>query len=317
MNDFVFDDDESRQITLFCDSDSERLDSFCASRTDLTRSHIEKLCDLGLVLVGSVPKKKNYRLKNGDTITLTIPPAEELDAVPQDIPLDVVYEDGDLIVVNKPAGMVVHPAPGNPDSTLVNALLYHCSNSLSGINGTVRPGIVHRLDKDTSGLLICAKTDRAHIKLAADIKEHKIEKIYYALVYGHPKLSEGTVDLAVGRSRTDRKKMCAYPTDTQGAKKAVTHYKVEKEFDCYSLLRISLETGRTHQIRVHLLSIGHPVVGDTLYAAGRETLGLKGQCLHAAELTFYHPVTGEKLHFVSPLPSHFQEALRKAEGKKR
>ena len=317
MIDLRPDEDESQQITLISDVDGERLDSFCAAKTGLTRSHIEKLCDTGLVLVGGRTRKKNFRIRPGDAITVTVPPTEETDAVPQDIPLSVVYEDCDIIVIDKPAGMVVHPAPGNPDGTLVNALLFHCGQTLSGINGTVRPGIVHRLDKDTSGLIICAKTDRAHVKLAEDIKNHRFEKIYYALVYGHPRLSEGTIGLAIGRSKNDRKKMSAYPPDTPGARNAVTHYRVAEEFEAYSLLRLSLETGRTHQIRVHLQSIGHPVVGDPLYAAGKETLGLKGQCLHAAELSFSHPVTGEKLHFVSPLPSHFLDAIRKTGGKKR
>ena len=294
-----------------CDKDEVRLDSFCASVTGLTRSRIENLCEAQSVLVNGVAKKKNHRLKSGDLITVSIPENTEIEFSPQDIPLNVVYEDEHIIVIDKPAGMCVHPAPGNMDNTLVNALLFRCRNSLSGINGKIRPGIVHRLDKDTSGLIICAKTDKAHLVIADDIKEHRYEKRYIALIYGHLKQNEGTIKKAIGRSTSDRKKMAAYPWDHPNAKNAVTHYKVLEEFNGYSMLELLLETGRTHQIRVHLQSEGHPVVADPMYAPGRENFGIPGQCLHAFSLKIKHPITKEEMNFVSPLPSHFEKALVK------
>lgn len=293
-------------LTLTDPPADSRLDVFCAVRTGLSRSRIEKLIETDNVLVNGAVKKKNYKLSAFDVVTVVVPEPEDLKAIPQNIPLKVVYEDDDIIVVDKPAGMVVHPAPGNPDNTLVNALLWHCGNSLSGINGVARPGIVHRLDKDTSGIMICAKNDRAHIRISQDIKDHNYQKTYYALCWGSFSPAEGTVRLAVGRSRTDRKKMAAYPWDSPNAKNAVTHYFAETDYGRITKVRLLLETGRTHQIRVHMASIGHPVVGDPLYAAGRDSLGMTGQCLHSYSLEIDHPVTGKRMSFVSPLPGYFE-----------
>ena len=261
------------------------------------------------MLVNGIKRNKNFKLNDQDEISFYIPPDEEIEAKPQNIPLDIFYEDKHLIVVNKPQGMVVHPAPGNPDGTLVNALLFHCKDSLSGINGKLRPGIVHRIDKDTSGLLIVAKSDEAHVKLGEMFRDHSFQRKYEALVYGKPVPSNGTINLAIGRSKKDRKRMAFFQPDSPNTKNAVTHYQVLESFDSLSHVECTLETGRTHQIRVHMLSLGCPVVGDPLYAPGRKSYGLTGQCLHAKHIGFIHPITGEELSFDAPLPRHFQDLL--------
>lgn len=278
---------------------------------ELSRAHVQKLLENGIILVNGQSKDKNYRLREGDVVSVGELPLEAPEAKPQDIPLDIVYEDDDVIVVNKPQGMVVHPAPGNPDGTLVNALLYHCKGSLSGINGVLRPGIVHRIDKNTSGLLIVAKNDEAHRKLAAQIKAHSFTRKYEAVVIGRLNGNitedEGLVDAPIGRSRNDRKKMTVTQTNS---KHAVTHYRVLERFRGFTHLELRLETGRTHQIRVHMAYLGHPVAGDDVYGP-KNRYGLSGQCLHAKIIGFVHPKTGEYMVFESPLPPYFQEFLRK------
>lgn len=261
----------------------------------------------GAVLNGRTAGKSD-KVKEGDEVTVEIPDPVTLDVLPRNIPLDIVYEDADLLVVNKPKGMVVHPAPGNPDGTLVNALLYHCGDSLSGINGVIRPGIVHRIDKDTSGLLIVAKNDAAHTHLARQISEHSFTREYRAVVVGHLRQSEGTVDAPLGRSRTDRKKQAV---DGINPRNAVTHYRVLESIGSYDYCAFRLETGRTHQIRVHCAYLGHPVAGDTVYGGVKNSLGLNGQCLHAAKIGFIHPSTGEYLEFSSENPPYFEAFLAK------
>ena len=251
---------------------------------------------------------KYYNAKAGERIELLIPPPETMDAKPEDIPLEIVYEDDDLLVVNKPKGMVVHPAPGHSSGTLVNALLYHCGDSLSGINGVIRPGIVHRIDKDTSGLLIVAKNDTAHAHLAQQIKEHSFTRIYEAVVYGNVKEDSGTVDAPIGRHPTDRKRMCV---TEKNSRNAVTHYEVLARYPGFTHLRLKLETGRTHQIRVHMAYLGHPVAGDPVYGVKKVITSLGGQCLHARVIGFVHPTTGEYLEFTSELPAYFTTFLKK------
>lgn len=285
-----------------------RLDAFLAGRMEKTRSAVQKLIDQGSVQVNGSAAAKNTRLRVGDWVEVEVPPPEELDVKPQDIPLDIVYEDGDLLVVNKPKGMVVHPAAGNPDGTLVNALLFHCGESLSGINGVIRPGIVHRIDKDTSGLLIVAKNDRAHQSLAEQIAVHSFTRIYNAVVYGNLKEDEGTVSAAIGRHPTDRKRMAVL---SSGGREAVTHYRVLERFSGFTLVECRLETGRTHQIRVHMAHIGHPVAGDPVYGPKKCITELRGQCLHARVIGFVHPSTGEYLEFDSGLPAYFDQFLTK------
>ena len=285
-----------------------RLDKFLSESSDLSRSYIAKLTENGQVLVNSQPKKVSYKLESGDVVSIEIPEATPAEAQPQNIPLDIVYEDSCMLVVNKPQGMVVHPAAGNPDGTLVNALLYHCGDSLSGIGGVARPGILHRIDKDTSGLLLVAKTDKAHISLAAQIKEHSLTRKYNALVHGHLKDSSGKVEGPIGRSPKDRKKMCI---NYDNGRDAVTHYKVLREFEKYSLLELKLETGRTHQIRVHMAHLGHAVAGDYVYGNDKKSAYLNGQCLHAIKIGFVHPITNEYLEFTSELPDYFTEFLNK------
>jgi 23S rRNA pseudouridine1911/1915/1917 synthase len=249
---------------------------------------------------------KNYKLRGGEALCLTIPDPVELDVTPEDIPLDIVYEDASLLVVNKPKGMVVHPAYGNLNHTLVNALLYHCKGQLSGINGVIRPGIVHRIDKDTSGLLVVAKDDQAHSSLAAQIKEHSFDRFYHAVVYGNLKEDSGTVHQPIGRHPTDRKKMAV--TD-KNSRDAVTHFEVVERYQGFTHVRLKLETGRTHQIRVHMAYIGHPVAGDPVYGPRKVISSLEGQCLHAKTISFLHPKTGELLSFDSPLPGYFTRFL--------
>ena len=284
----------------------ERLDAWLAAQpeAELTRSAVQQLTAKGAVLRNGVPAKKNDKLKVGDVLSVAVPEPVLLEAVPQNIPIEIVYEDDDLLVVNKPKGMVVHPAPGHPDGTLVNALLYHCAGRLSGINGVIRPGIVHRIDRDTSGLLLAAKTDRAHLGLAEQIAVHSFKREYEALVCGKLKEPEGTVHAPIGRDPRDRQKMCVIAANS---KDAVTHYRVLTQYDRFAHIRCRLETGRTHQIRVHMKYIGHPVYGDPVY--GKAEKNIEGQCLHAKTVGFVHPVTGEYMEFDSPLPDYFTRLL--------
>ncbi len=294
-------------LTLTADRAGERADAFLSrSVPGLTRSAAQRLLEEGAATLGGRPLKKNYKTAEGDVLELTLPDPVEVDVSPQDIPLDVVYEDGDVIVVNKPVGMVVHPAPGHPDGTLVNALLYHCGSSLSGINGELRPGIVHRIDRDTSGLIIAAKNDRAHLALAAQLQDHSLARVYEAVAVGGLREDSGTVDAPIGRHPVDRKKMAV---DRRNGRPAVTHWSVLARYSGYTHVECRLETGRTHQIRVHMASIGHPLLGDTVYGGRKPWPGLAGQCLHARRLKFVHPATGEPVELECPLPDWFQRVL--------
>lgn len=296
-------------IDVTQDFEGERIDKYLSRLvTDSSRSAIQKLIESGSVKVNGSQVSKNYKVSADDEILMLQGELKTLDAEPENIPLDIVYEDSDLLVVNKPRGMVVHPAPGNYSGTLVNALLYHCKDSLSGINGVLRPGIVHRIDKDTSGLLIVAKNDKAHIGLTEQIKEHSFTREYNAVVCGHLKEYEGTVCAPIGRNPKDRKKMCVTENNS---KNAVTHYKVINEYEGYSHILLRLETGRTHQIRVHMAYIGHPVAGDFVYGNDKKSAYLNGQCLHAIKIGFVHPITNEYLEFNSELPDYFKEFLNK------
>ncbi len=287
----------------------ERIDKYLSKYIDtISRSAVQKLCDDGMVLVSGKVVAKNYKMRNQDNVQVTIPEAKELDLIPQDIPIDIVYEDEWLLVVNKPKGMVVHPAPGNPDQTLVNALLHHCKGRLSSINGVIRPGIVHRIDKDTSGLLVVAKNDMAHISLSEQIKSHSFDRYYHAVVYGNVKHEEGQVDAPIGRHPNDRKKMCI--TD-KNSREATTYYEVVARYDGFTHLRLKLKTGRTHQIRVHMEHIHHPVAGDAVYSFKKPLPALMGQCLHAQSIGFIHPHTGEEMYFETELPAYFQTFLDK------
>ena len=295
-------------LTAGAEDRGRRLDQFLADGVEeLTRSAAQRLAEEHRVLLDGRPLKKNYKITGGETLEVSLPDPEPIDAVPQDIPLDIVYEDGDVLVINKPKGMVVHPAPGNPDGTVVNAVLYHCGSSLSGIGGAFRPGIVHRIDKDTSGLLIVAKNDRAHLCLSAQLKDHTLARTYEAVVIGTLKEDRGTVDAPLDRSPKDRKKMAVVP----GGRRAVTHYEVLARYPGYTHVRCRLETGRTHQIRVHMASLGHPIAGDTVYGPARQKYDLQGQCLHARELTFLHPADGRKMHLKCELPGYFTDFLNK------
>ena len=304
-------------MTVLCDEKAKgaRLDSYLAEAAGLSRSAAARLIETGAVLLNGKPAQKKALLSPTDLIELELPEPEEIDALPENIPLDVVYEDGDLLVINKPTGMVVHPAAGNPSGTLVNALLYHCRENLSGINGKLRPGIVHRIDKLTSGLLVVAKNDEAHRALAAALEKHEIVREYHALVFGGFSSDTGRVDLPIGRHPTDRKRM-AVIRDGHTSRPAVTHYTVRERFGQISYLTLRLETGRTHQIRVHMSALGHPLLGDTVYGGGasafekRHAHLLDGQCLHAKRLTFIHPRTGDEMTFETPLPKEFEELLR-------
>ena len=287
----------------------ERTDKFLSTAIeDISRSSIASLCEDGMVLSGGKAVGKNYKLRVGDIITVTVPEPKEYEAGAENIPLEIVFEDEHLLVVNKPKGMVVHPAPGNYSGTLVNALLYHCRDSLSGINGVLRPGIVHRIDKDTSGLLIVAKSDKAHIGLAEQIKEHSFEREYEAVLYGRLKEDSGTVDAPIGRHKTDRKKMCV---TYENSKNAVTHYRVIAYNNGFTHAAMKLETGRTHQIRVHMAYIGHPVAGDPVYGPSKVITELHGQCLHAKKIGFVHPITKKFLRFDSELPDYFTNFMKK------
>lgn len=298
--------------TLKVEGETGRLDRFLAEQLEgLSRSAVQRLLEEGRITCGGKPLSKNSRLAGGETVLVELPEPSVTDLRPQDIPLDVVYEDGDVIVVNKPKGLVVHPAPGHPDGTLVNALLYHCGDSLSGIGGEVRPGIVHRIDKDTSGLIIAAKNDFTHRSLAAQLKDHTLARTYECIVVGNLREDAGTVCAPIGRHQTDRKKMAV----TAGGREAVTHWEVLARYPGFTHLRCRLETGRTHQIRVHMAYLGHPVLGDTVYGAKKPVPGLQGQCLHAVGLRFLHPRTGEPIELACPLPEEFTEMLRKLEEK--
>ena len=290
------------------ESKNQRLDAFLASSLDgLTRSQATRLIESGEVAVEGRAVSKSYKLAGGEDIAVTLPEPEPVEAVPQDIPLDVVYEDADVIVVNKPSGMVVHPAPGHPDGTLVNALLYHCAGTLSGIGGALRPGIVHRIDRDTSGLIIAAKNDAAHQYLSAQLADHTLARTYECIVVGALREDRGTVNAPIARHPTDRKRMAV----VAGGREAVTHWEVIARYPGYTHVRCRLETGRTHQIRVHMAYIGHPILGDTVYGAKKEVPGLTGQCLHAVGLRFLHPRTHEVVELSCPLPDEFTRMLQK------
>ena len=288
----------------------KRLDVFLSERAGFTRSAAQKLLENGCVAVNGKIAAKNYKIKETDEVRVEMPEPRVVNAEPQNIPLDIVYEDADIVVVNKPRGMVVHPAAGNWDGTLVNALMYHCGDSLSGINGEHRPGIVHRIDKDTSGLLVVAKNDAAHQSLAAQIAAHTAYRGYEAIVVGSVKDDTGTVDKPIARHKTDRKKMAI----VEGGREAITHYTVIKRYNGYTYMAFQLETGRTHQIRVHMASIGHPIIGDPVYGLKKDRFSnIGGQCLHAAKLTLTHPKTGERMEFSASLPQYFIEVLDKLE----
>ena len=293
-------------MKLIADLSGERIDAAIARLSgELSRAAVQKYIEQGLVTVGGEPVKKNRKVAEGETIEVTVPEVQDIGLQAEDIALDVVYEDDDVIVVNKPKGLVVHPAPGHSGGTLVNALMFHCGSSLSGIGGELRPGIVHRIDKDTSGLILAAKNDSAHRDLAAQLKSHTMARTYECLAVGSFRNDSGTIDAPIGRSEKDRKKMAV----RADGRRAVTHWQVLGRYRGYTHLRCELETGRTHQIRVHLASIGHPIVGDTVY--GKSALGLDSQCLHAVGLTFRHPRTGETMKLTCSLPQDFNAALEK------
>ena len=303
---------ETLEFTAAPADAGQRLDRWLAGQAGApSRSALQGLMEAGFVRRNGAPANKKDKLAAGDRITLTLPDPQPIEAQPQDIPLDIVYEDDHLLVVNKPKGMVVHPAPGNPDGTLVNALLYHCRGRLSGVGGAIRPGIVHRIDKDTSGLLVVAKDDLTHQGLSEQMAVHAIHRVYHAVVYGNFRQDAGTIEAPIGRDPRDRKRMAVTPG--QG-KRACTHWQVLERFGRFTLLACRLETGRTHQIRVHMAHIGHPLAGDPVYGPRSVIRDLQGQCLHAKELGFRHPVTGQELRFDSPLPAYFTtflERLRK------
>ena len=300
-----------KTYSFTAESSGERIDKFLSDMSggELTRTAAASLAESGNCLVNGKPVKKNYKLKAGDRAELTVPEPAETQILPEDIPLDIVYEDAELLVVNKPKGMVVHPAAGHYTGTLVNALMFHCKDSLSGINGELRPGIVHRIDKDTSGLLIVAKSDAAHRGLAEQIKAHSFTREYEAVACGYIG-QDGTVDAPIGRHRTLRKQMCV---TNENSREAVTHYHVIKNYAGYTHLRLRLETGRTHQIRVHMAYIGHPIAGDEVYGSGKPA-ALHGQCLHAKKIGFIHPLSGEYMEFDSELPDYFRSFLKSIKG---
>ena len=291
----------------------KRLDMYISSKDEeLTRTSAQRLIEQGDILVNNKKVKVAYKVSEGDIIAVEKQMPKEIEIKAQNIPVDIVYEDDDIIVVNKPKGMVVHPANGNPDGTLVNAIMAICKDSLSGIGGEIRPGIVHRLDKDTSGLLIVAKNDKAHVNMSEQIKNHEVKKTYIALVRGVVKENQATIDMPIGRSNSDRKKMAV----TKTGKNAVTHIKVLKRYDKYTLLEVNIETGRTHQIRVHLSYIGYPIIGDCVYSNGKNEFGVVGQCLHAKSLKFKHPITDEEMYVEAEIPEYFQQIIDKCRNEK-
>lgn len=290
----------------------KRLDAFIAGSSDYTRNSVQLLMDRGNIFVNGKICSKSYKVKENDEIVINVPPAKDMGIIAQDIPLDIYYEDEDLLVVNKPKGMVVHPANGNESGTLVNALMYHCKGSLSGINGEIRPGIVHRIDKDTSGLLVVAKNDKAHEGLAAQFKEHSVTRVYNAIVYGNLKNDEGDIDAPIGRRKTDRKKFCVTEVNS---KSAFTHYKVLERLKGFTLIECRLKTGRTHQIRVHMQSIGHPLAGDPVYGPKNVISELDGQALHRGVIGFVHPIKKEYMEFSAPWCSQFQKFYDKVKIK--
>ena len=319
--------DEAAAVSEFTELTSDicdkgkRADAYLAEKMDISRSAATRLLEGGCVLLEGKSVAKNYKLREGDVFLVELPECEPYEVCPQNIPIDIVYEDEDIVVVNKPKGMVVHPAAGNPDGTLVNALLYHCKDSLSGIGGVIRPGIVHRIDKDTEGLLVVAKNDASHIALAEQIKSHSVSRVYYAIALGNFKEDHGTVDAPIGRHPTDRKRMAVIRDSSRRSREAVTHWTVLERFGQFTFIKCELETGRTHQIRVHMSHIGHPLLGDGVYGGAGTTFEAKhkklisGQCLVATELTLTHPRTGKEITFSVPMPeniSRILECLREA-----
>lgn len=298
----------SQEFEVSFEQEGERLDKYLALIYEKqSRSFFQKIIKENLVLVNGKAQKANYRISAEDTVSVTIPKAQEIEIVPEDIPLDILYEDEDVLVVNKPKGMVVHPSAGHYTGTLVNAVMYHCKDSLSGINGAIRPGIVHRIDMDTTGALIVCKNDNAHVKIAQQIKEHSVTRRYRGIVNGVVKEDTGRIEGAIGRHSVERKKMAI---NEKNGKPAITHYKVLERFNNHTYMEFELETGRTHQIRVHMASIGHPLLGDTLYGSGKNPYHLQGQTLHAMVIGFIHPSTGAYLEVEAPLPEYFQKLLK-------
>ena len=306
---------EKAKLTLIIDDIGQRIDTVVGEREQISRSAAAKLVEEGLVLVNGAQVAKNYKIRENDEVVIFHRDVLPCEVAPQDIPLDRVYEDNDIIVINKPKGMVVHPAAGNPDGTLVNALLYHCGDSLSGIGGVARPGIVHRIDKDTSGLLVVAKNDEAHLSLSEQLKSHSVSRVYHAITVGNMKDVSGTVDAPIGRHPVDRKRMAVIKNSDYTSREAITHYREIERFEGFSYVQCVLETGRTHQIRVHMSYIGHPLLGDEVYGGDKTKFQaihkgvIHGQCLHAKELHLIHPRTRDLLTFTSPLPSDFEKTL--------
>lgn len=298
---------ETITLEVTPDNAGGRLDKFIADNSYISRSYAVKLCDDGLVFIDGKPVLKKHKVNSGETVKISVPEPAEISVEGEDIPLDIVYEDNDVIVINKPQGMCVHPAVGNESGTLVNALVYHCGDELSAINGVIRPGIVHRIDKDTSGLLAAAKNNEAHLKLSEQLKERKAVRKYTALVNGNIKEDSGTINKPIARNPADRKKMAV----VQGGREAVTHFNVLERFGQYTLIECILETGRTHQIRVHMASIGHSIVGDPVYGIKKKKFNLQGQLLHAKTIGFVHPRTGEMMQFTSEIPDYFENVLKK------
>lgn len=305
----MFSEDVTQEFEISMEQAGERLDKTCSSLyPELSRSFFQKLIKEGRIFVNSMPKKANYCVSEGDLLTVTIPKAQEIAILPENIPLDILYEDEDVLIVNKPKGMVVHPSAGHYSGTLVNAVLYHCKDSLSGINGEIRPGIVHRIDMDTTGSLIVCKNDNAHLKIAEQIKEHSVTRRYLGIVKGVVREESGVIEGKIGRHPTERKKMAAH---VQYGKPAITHYRVLERFQSHTFMEFELETGRTHQIRVHMASIGHPLLGDSIYGNGKNPWKLQGQTLHAAVIGFIHPSTGKYMEIEAPLPDYFKALLKK------
>lgn len=306
---------EKIKLTLIIDDVGQRIDTVVGEREKISRSAGARLVEEGMVLVNGARVAKNYKIRETDEIVVFRPEPEPCEIVPQDIPLDVVFEDDDIIVINKPSGMVVHPAAGNPDGTLVNALMYHCKGSLSGIGGVARPGIVHRIDKDTSGLLVVAKNDEAHLSLSNQLKTHSVSRIYHAIAVGNFKDQAGTVNAPIGRHPVDRKRMAVIQNEQFSSREAITHYRVIERFSGFSYIQCVLETGRTHQIRVHMSYLGHALLGDSVYGGDKTRFQalhkgcINGQCLHAKELHLTHPKTHELMTFTSPLPDDFERTL--------